>query len=145
MKTLQLRPLLIVAAVLAAFHPLFPQAPTGSISGVVLDESGAVIPNAEVTVTNKGTAAVRALKSNVTGAFTAPFLPAGEYEVKSSMAGFRTLVRDATVETGATTTVDMHMQIGQSKDVVTVEAATSQIEYERHSIDGVITREKIQE
>lgn len=121
------------------------QAPTGTISGIVSDESGAIIPNAAVTITNKATGAIRNLTSDSAGAFNAPALQAGEYEVKCTVAGFRTTVRDALVETGATTTVDMKLQVGQSKDVVTVEAASAQVEYERHSIDGVITRQKIQE
>ena len=137
--------LLLGAMMLAAVSPLLAQAPTGTISGSVLDESGAVIPSAEVTITNKATGAVRNSKSDASGVFSAPVLPAGEYEVKATVAGFRTTVRDATVETGSTITVDMRMQVGQSKDVVTVEAATAQIEYERHTIDGVITRQKIQE
>lgn len=136
---------LIFACAVLAIVPAWAQAPVGTIAGVVTDESGAVIPNAVLTVVNKGSGAVRDLKSDAAGTFTAAALPAGEYEVKAVVAGFRTTLREATVETGATTTVDMRMQVGQSKDVVTVEAATAQIEYERHSIDGVITRQKIQE
>jgi hypothetical protein len=143
-KVMQLCLLLSALLSLAALTALA-QAPTGTISGTVMDESGAVVPNAEVTITDKGTGAARQLKSDAGGNFTAPSLPAGEYEVKVVVAGFRTVVRDATVLTGSTTTVDMRMQVGQSKDVVTVEAATAQVEYERHSIDGVITRQKIQE
>src|SRR5947209_4557961 len=144
MKILQLC-LLLVLACLCAVSPVFGQAPTGTIAGTVIDESGAIIPNAEVTITNKATGAVRTLKSDASGAYAAPVLPAGSYEVKVAIAGFRTTVRDATVETGSSTTVDMRMQIGQSKDVVTVEAATAQVEYDRHSIDGVVTRQQIQE
>src|SRR3989449_3566514 len=60
------------------------------------------------------------------------------------MTGFRTTIREATVQTGSVTRVDINLEVGQSKDVVTVEAASAQIEYSSHSIDGVITREKIQ-
>ncbi len=141
-KTLQLCVLLVSMFVCAG---VYAQTSTGTISGTVLDESGALVPNADVTITNKATNTSRTLKSDAAGAFSAPSLPVGEYEVKATLTGFRTTVRDAIVETGGTTTVDMRMQIGQSKDVVTVEAATAQIEYERHNIDGVITRQKIQE
>src|SRR5205085_333726 len=41
--------------------------------------------------------------------------------------------------------VDLRLQVGQSKDVVTVEAVSAQVEYSRNTIDGVITRQKIQE
>ena len=120
------------------------QAPVGDISGTVFDESGAVIPNAQVTITNKETGLIRNVVSNVTGQFSASALPAGQYEVKVEVSGFRTLLREAGVAVGGLTTVDMHLQVGQSKDIVTVEAVTPQVEYERHSIDGVVTRQQIQ-
>jgi hypothetical protein len=124
---------------------LVAQVPTGTISGSVQDESGAIIPGAQVTITNKATDAVRNVKSGADGVYSATLLAAGAYEVKTSVQGFRTLIRDAEVTTGATTTVDLRLQVGQSKDIVTVEAATAQVEYERNAIDGVINRQKIQE
>lgn len=122
------------------------QAPVGTISGTVNDESGAIIANAAVTIRNKATGAERRLTSNADGAFSAAALPAGEYEVEAQVTGFRTLKRDATVSTGTVTSVEMQMKVGQTTEVVTIEgSATSQINYESHSIDGVITRQKIQE
>lgn len=55
------------------------------------------------------------------------------------------MVREALVETGSTTRVDMPMQIGTTTEVVQVEAATSQITYDSYKVDGVITRQQIQE
>src|SRR5438309_1129498 len=111
----------------------FAQAPTGTISGTVTDESGAVIPNATVTITDKATGFTRSPKVTAEGLFSASALSAGVYEVRIEAAGFRTVVRDATVETGATTAVNTQMQVGGTKEVVTVEAATAQVEYERHA------------
>ncbi len=139
------RLLRFAAAMVLAASAMFAQAPTGTISGVVQDESGAIVPNAQVTVTNRDSGASRTINSGTDGTFSVAALAAGTYELKAAMTGFRTTVREATVETGATTTVDMRLQVGASKDVVTVEAATAQIEYQRNSIDGVITRQKIQE
>jgi hypothetical protein len=120
------------------------QAPVGDISGTVFDESGAVIPNAQVTITNKETGLNRNVTTSVAGLFSASALPAGLYEVKAEVTGFRTLLREATISVGGLTTADMHLQVGASKDIVTVEAVTPQVEYERHSIDGVVTRQQIQ-
>jgi len=124
---------------------VYAQAPTGTISGTVTDESGAVVPNATVTITNKDTGFIRTVTTNAEGLYTAPSLPAGQYEVRAEMQGFRTTLRPAEVQVGGTTTVEMKMQVGQSKEVVTVESASAQIEYEKNSIDGVINREKIQD
>src|SRR5579885_1059856 len=96
------------------------QAPTGIISGTVTDESGAVIPNATITITNKDTGFARTLTTSTLGLYSAPALAAGEYEVHAEAAGFRTLIREATVEAGQTTTVNIPMQVGGTKDVVTV-------------------------
>jgi hypothetical protein len=120
------------------------QAPVGDISGTVYDESGAVIPNAQVTITNKETGLLRNLTSNAAGVFSASALPAGQYEVRVEVSGFRTEVRDATVAVGGLTTSDMHLQVGASKDIVTVEAVTPQIEYESHAIEGVVNRQQIE-
>ena len=121
------------------------QAPTGTIVGAVTDESGAVVPNASVTIANKDTGFTRVVITNIEGLYTFPSLVAGQYEVRVQMAGFRTTVRPAEVQVGGTTTVEIRMEVGQGKEVVNVEAASAQIEYEKNSIDGVITHEKIQD
>ena len=129
--------LLLCAAVLA-------QAPTGDISGTVFDESGAVVPNASVLIVNKETGLQRTFTTGPTGVFSASSIPAGLYEVKVDVPGFRTLVREVTVQTGTVTTADMHLQVGAAKDVITVEAASPLVEFERNTIDGVVTRQQIQ-
>jgi len=122
------------------------QAPTGIITGTLTDESGAVIPNATITITNKATGVVaRTATTDAQGYYSAPSLPAGDYEVRAEVSGFRTVQRDATVQAGSTTTVNMPMTLGATKEVVTVEAATSQINYETHNIEGVISRSTIQD
>lgn len=55
------------------------------------------------------------------------------------------MLRGATVQTGTTTTVNMQMQIGTSKDVVTVEGATANISYDSYAVQGVVSRKQIQD
>ena len=131
-------------ALLAVLAAGLAQTPTGIISGTVTDASGAVIPGATVTITNKATSVTRTVKASPEGAYSAPSLEPGVYQVRVEVQGFRTVVRDATVEVGATTTADVRMEVGQSTDVVSVEAAAAQVEYERNAVDGVITRQQIQ-
>jgi hypothetical protein len=120
------------------------QAPVGTITGVVTDETGAVIPNANVLVKDKATDFERRLTTGVDGTFSFPSLPAGQYDIRVEAKGFRTLVREANVAVGATTTANMGLSVGQTTEVVNVEAASAQISYESNTIDGVITRQKIQ-
>jgi hypothetical protein len=120
------------------------QAPTGAIAGTVTDETGGVVIGASVTVVNKSTGLKRELKSDEQGSFSAPALPAGDYEVRAQAAGFRQTVRDAEVITGSTTTVDLQMTVGAVTEVVNVAGAAAQISYESHKIDGVIQRAQIE-
>ena len=136
----------LLPAFLLAFCELaHAQAPTGNISGAVRDEVGAVIPNATVTITNKATDFNRALSTNAEGLYSAPALVPGEYDVRVEMQGFRTLVRPATVVAGGSTTVDLALSLGTAQEVVTVEAASAQINYDSHTVAGVIARENIQD
>ena len=98
---------------LAGVLTLFAQSPTGTISGTVTDASGAVVPTATVTVTNKATGIARVLAANANGLYSAPSLQPGDYEVKAEMQGFRTTVREAQVLAGSPTTVDMAAAAGR--------------------------------
>ena len=121
------------------------QAPVGTITGTVTDATGAVVPGATISITNKATSVARSVTANAEGLYAAPALVPGDYEVRAEMQGFRTLVRDAQVTAGSTTTVDMAMSLGTTREVVTVEAASAQINYESHTVAGVIARESIQD
>src|SRR5690348_2215455 len=103
LSTLTFCLLLCLAAVIG-----YAQAPVGTITGTVTDATGAVVPGATITVTNKATSVARALTANAEGLFSAPALVPGDYEVRAEMQGFRTTVREAQVTAGSTTTVDMN-------------------------------------
>lgn len=122
------------------------QAPVGTISGTITDPSGAVVKDAPITVRNKATGFTRQTKSENDGTYSAPALPAGDYEMRVQAQGFRTMQRDVTVNVGTIVKIDLALEVGQTTEVVTVEAAgAAQINYEGHSIDGIISREKIQD
>jgi hypothetical protein len=136
--------MLSTSTLIAMSFALFAQAPTGIITGTVTDETGALIPNAKITITNKATDFVRAALASAEGFYSAPALPAGDYQVRCEQSGFRTVVRTATVEAGNTTSVDLPMQVGGATEVVNVEAARAQINYDSHSIQGVIEQASIE-
>jgi hypothetical protein len=121
------------------------QTATGTISGSVLDSSGAVVPAAAVTITNKDTSAARTVTTNATGFYSAPALNAGTYEVRVALQGFRTEVRAAEVLAGTETTVNMALSLGSASEVVNVEAAAAQMNYENDTLAGSQERNTIQE
>lgn len=139
------RLLLPIMVLLALVVSAFGQVPTGTITGTVLDASGAVVPKAAITIKNKATGLERKIESSSDGTFSAPALAAGDYEITTTVQGFRTSIREVTLATGAIVTLEMRLEIGQTTEIVTVEGTSSQINYESHTVDGVITRQKIQE
>src|SRR5262245_58969986 len=121
------------------------QVPTGALAGAVTDATGAVVPNAVVTLTNKETGATRTVESNSEGFYSGHALPAGEYEEKVGAKGFSAYVRVATVQTGSTTTVNVSLQVGQTSEIVTVTGTTATaINYESNTVQGVVTRQQIE-
>ncbi len=124
--------------------PLMAQVQTGTIVGTVTDPSGAVIQKATVTVTNKNTGASRVIQTEESGVFSAPSLPPGTYEVRVEASGFAASVRSAEVLTGATTTLNVAMQVGAAKETVEVQAEGSTINLESNTVQGVVTRRQIE-
>src|SRR5262245_47060333 len=105
----------------ALMTPVFlAQAPVGTISGVVADPSGAVVKDAPITVSNKATGFTRQTKSGGDGVYSVPALPAGEYEVKVQVQGFRTMLREVTVTVGTIVKADLALELGQANEIVTV-------------------------
>ncbi len=86
--------LLFVGAMLALPSSIKAQSsPTGSLSGVVQDANGALLPGVTINVKNTGTGQTRTATTNDEGRWTVPVLPVGMYEVAIEMTGFKRLVR----------------------------------------------------
>jgi hypothetical protein len=134
----------LVITTLCFVMATFAQAPVGAIAGTVMDESGAVVADVGVSVTNLETGLKREVKSGTEGQFSVPVLPAGRYEVRAQLSGFRQTIREAIVVVGSTTTVDIRLQVGAVTESVTVDAATAQLAFDSHKIDGVIGRKQIE-
>src|SRR6266481_5582513 len=100
---------LILLFVLAVFATeALAQSNTGSISGVVQDQGGAVIPYATITVTNVGTNETRTTQSNDEGYYEVPSLANGVYKVVGSASGFQeTTVSEARLAVGEKHRVDL--------------------------------------
>src|SRR5258708_13130330 len=85
-----------------------------TLSGTVMDSSGAVIPNAQVRLTDVGTGVTRNVTSGSAGFYTAPNLLPATYEVRVTAPGFSTQVqKGVTLTVGAQQTLDIKMQVGQ--------------------------------
>ncbi|MEK7406522.1 MAG: TonB-dependent receptor [Acidobacteriota bacterium] len=108
---------------LAAGAPAAAQVLYGSLTGIIHDAAGAVIPGASVKVRNPGTAQEFATQTNDVGSYTFSSLPPGTYELTISATGFRTLTqRDIVVTVNVVRREDLTLEIGQITESVTVKA-----------------------
>src|SRR3989442_3502425 len=95
---------------------------TGSIVGVVRDDSGAVIPGASIAVTNKATGAQRTALSSETGDFSIPGLLPALYDVRVEMSGFRAyIVQCLDLKINQVARLDVRLGVGQRSEEHTSE------------------------
>src|SRR3974377_1242280 len=93
-RNLSMRKAVLLGALLLAIAgSLDAQTASGQITGVVKDPSGAIVPDAKITLANQQTGITRDVKTNATGAYTFPLLPVGVYSVTAEQQGFRTAKR----------------------------------------------------
>src|SRR5215471_2974520 len=93
----------------------------GSISGIVTDPSGAIVPNAAVTVTNERTNVAVEVKTNGAGLYSVTSLIPGIYKVVAEVQGFKTAVAaDVLVDVNANPKVDLRLAVGQVNEVVEI-------------------------
>jgi hypothetical protein len=134
--------LLLVA--LAAVGVAHAQAPTGIITGVVTDATGAVVAGARITITNRATGLSRNLSTSAEGDYSAAALPPGDYQVTAEATGFSFLERTATVEAGTTTAVNLQGQVGGTNENITVSNVAPLIRYDHHQVGGLVSRNQIE-
>ncbi|MFL6283882.1 MAG: TonB-dependent receptor domain-containing protein [Pyrinomonadaceae bacterium] len=121
------------------------QATTGNIEGRVLDPNGAVIRNATVTATNKGTGLERTATSDDEGNYRIILLPPGTYTVNVSATGFHSPpALDVTVTVGGKASVDLGLDIGSVVDYVNVRSEAPVVETSRTSVATTVNERSIQ-
>ena len=139
---------ILAVAIVALLAPLcFGQANLATLTGVVADTGGGVIPGAEVTVINTGTAISRELTTGAVGNYTFTALIPGQYDLIVTSEGFQQHVEQGIeLRTGDNRRVDVELQLGQVTESVTVDAQMITLNTENGMIKGdVIVQEEIQE
>ena len=131
----RLFPPIALAMLLALHQPAFSQVLYGSIVGTVEDPSGAVVPNAALSLTNAGTGATREIKADEQGRYTAASLSPGTYSLKITAPGFRTLTRTGIAVTiNNITRAEVRLEVGQLAEQVTVSASTATLQTDRSDV-----------
>lgn len=138
--------IIVCACVLTLAVPAFGQRTAGSVAGTVTDQSGAVIPDATVTITNRATGEVTQVFTNNTGYYRAPVLRPGQYEVRVEAPGFSPVVlQGVEVSVNNVTRVDANMGVGAREYVVTVESGGVLVQTEEARLQTTTSERLIKE
>jgi hypothetical protein len=117
-------------------------ATTGSISGILKDQTGAVIPGAKVTVTNTAQGLQTRTTTDEKGVYTFPSLQVGKYNLHAEQSGFKPQNRtDLAVDLDSALQIDLTLELAQRVDEITVTDATAQVQVDTAStqIGEVVT------
>jgi Carboxypeptidase regulatory-like domain len=117
---------------------------TGSIVGTITDPSGAVVPNAAVTITSTDTGQITRVKSTSAGTYASGALLPGAYNVSVTAQGFKTTLVRIVAQVGVTSSANVRLEVGQTSTIIAVEATPIQINTVQPTVQGVITREEVQ-
>jgi hypothetical protein len=133
-----------MAGCLVASAPLYGQN-RGSITGTVRDSTGAVLPNAEVAVTDVGTGVTLKSNTNASGDYLVAGLPAATYNLKVTATGFKAFEATGIIlPVGEKARVDATLEVGQITSEISVQGAgVAQVETQSSELSGVVTGKEI--
>jgi hypothetical protein len=103
---------------------------TGDISGVISDPTGAVVPNASVSLKSLDTGGSQTAKSNAAGAYHFSLLRPGDYSVTVTASGFQSVTRKVSVALGGDTPASIQLALSSSTETVEVVGQTTSVETE---------------
>lgn len=125
---------------------VYAQQTSATLVGTVSDANGSVVPGATIKVASLSTGAVRQGVSDGTGGYAFSFLPAGDYEVTITVAGYKTKKIDRlTLQVSQTLRQDFAMETGAVTETVSITATGVQLQTENTTVGTVIDAAKIVE
>jgi outer membrane receptor protein involved in Fe transport len=137
---------LLLALALSAPATIFGQAVYGSISGNVTDATGAVVPQAKITITDSGKGVTYNTNTNESGNYTQGHLIIGIYEVRVEAPGFSAYVqKNVHVEVDSVTNINAHLALGTVGETVNVTAEAPLLKSEKADVSDTMTQKAVQE
>src|SRR5713226_7267473 len=116
----------------------------GSVTGTVSDQSGAGVPKAHVTATNRATSVVREADADENGHYTITDLAPGNYDLKVTASGFKPLTQtNLMVAANTVANVDVNLQVGAMSEQVTVEASVVNLQTEKSDVHTELSEKAI--
>ena len=117
---------------------------SGDVTGIITDPSGAVVPNATVTLKNTGTGQQQTTSTNNSGIYRFSLLPPGPYTVSASASGFQNVQKAVTVAVGQATSFNLQLPVGSSNQTVEVTAEAGVLQTENGNISTTFSPEQVQ-
>jgi hypothetical protein len=118
---------------------------TGALGGRITDASGAIMPGASVVLRNLATGTQQSCETNRAGIYRFPVLMPGTYSVTADIKGFRDVQALVRIQVGNTTSQDMKLQVGASRDTVRVSGTTPLLRPTESSASTVLERSLIED
>ena len=134
--------LAVFLAVTLGSPPAFAQLTTGTLRGIVADESGAPLPGVVIEATNDESGTTRSLVSGTDGFYNLILSP-GSYTIKASLEGYGANTRKVVVQVGQTQNLDFLLSLRATQDVV-VSASAAVIETAQSEISTNVTEQQLQ-
>ena len=146
MKRSARRLLLAVVLVLVSSTSGFAQGASQSLSGVVVDAAGGVIPGASVVVMNNATGEKFDLTSNEAGAFAVPGIAVGTYTVTVTLQSFKTaVINDVRIVTGTAANVRATLELGALTETVQVSSRSELVQSQSPTVASTLVAEQLNE
>ena len=138
--------LILAASIVAVAVPASSQTITGTITGIVKDASGGVLPGAAVTMTQLDTNRQETAVSDAEGRYTSGPLPLGNYRIEASLSGFKSALRSGvTLTIDEVARVDFMLEVGAVQEVVEVSAEASLVDPNTSALGKLVDNRRIAE
>ncbi len=115
----------------------------GSIQGTVTDQTNAVVPGADIRITNVATGQVVSVRTTSSGTYNSGGLPVGDYEVRVQAKGFKTIELRIPVQIAVTSSGNVKLQVGQETTMVEVQSSAIAVNTEQSTVQGVLSGQQI--
>jgi len=136
----------VVSILVACATLAYPQGATSPMTGKVADAQGALVPNAQITVTNVSNGLVFRTATSEKGEWALSSMQPAEYRVTITKPGFKTeTVPSVTVNAGVPATIDVRLEVGQTSETVIVEAAAVLLQTESATLSTTVQARQVAE
>ena len=136
----------LLLALLACGFLAFAQSETGTITGTVTDPTGAVVPDAKITVAGASTGSViRTISTTSAGLYTVTNLQPAQYIVTAEAPGFTTLQKGVEVTVGSRVALDLQLQVGQTGTTIEVAETATTVNTETQTLSSTLGQTELRE